>query len=101
MGSIGRGWELTKQSWIVLKGDLSLMIFPMLSTIFGVVAVAAIWGSALLARGVFEGQPVDRHDPVLYAAGLATAYVSTFIAIFFNVALAACAARSLRGADTK
>ncbi len=30
-----------------------------------------------------------------------TLYVSTFIAIFFNVALAACAARSLRGEDTK
>jgi hypothetical protein len=27
--------------------------------------------------------------------------VSTFIAIFFNVALAACAARSMRGQDTK
>lgn len=29
------------------------------------------------------------------------AYASTFIAIFFNVALAACAVRSMRGEDTR
>jgi hypothetical protein len=101
MGRIRRGWELTKQSWEVLKNDRSLVIFPILSTIFGILAVAAIWVPAFFARGVFEGHTVHNRDPVLYGAGLATAYVSTFIAIFFNVALAACAARSLRGEDTK
>jgi ABC-type transport system involved in cytochrome c biogenesis permease subunit len=50
---------------------------------------------------VFEGHRVDKHDPFFYIAGLAPAYVSTFIAIFFNVALAACARRSMRGKDTK
>ena len=44
---------------------------------------------------------VHFNDPVVYAAGVASAYVSTFIALFFNVALAACAARSMRGEDTK
>jgi len=34
MGRIRRGWELTKQSWEVLKNDRSLVIFPILSTIF-------------------------------------------------------------------
>jgi hypothetical protein len=100
MGSISRGWSLTKQSWHVLKSDKSLVIFPILSTTFAMLAVASIWLSAAFARGVFEGRPVDRHDPVLYIAGVVTAYVSTFIAVFFNVALAACAARSMRGEDT-
>src|SRR5262249_31159200 len=36
-----------------------------------------------------------------YVAIAATAYVSTFIATFFNVGLASCAVRSLRGQDTK
>ncbi|GAB3003198.1 DUF6159 family protein [Mycobacterium bourgelatii] len=101
MGRIERGWALTKQSWRVLKSDVSLAIFPVLSTIFGTLAVLTIGGSALLARGAFDGRPLDQRDPVLYAAGLAIAYVSTFIAIFFNVALAACAVRSMRGEDTK
>jgi hypothetical protein len=100
MGRIRRGWALTKQSWQVLRGDKSLVIFPILSSVFAVLAIVAIWASALLARGVFEGRPVERHDPVLYIAGLAAAYVSTFIAVFFNVALAACAQRSMRGEDT-
>lgn len=103
MSRIRRGWELTQQSWEVLKNDRSLVIFPILSTIFAVFATATIWLSAMIARGVFQGgyHQTPKHDPVVYAAGLATAYVSTFIAIFFNVALAACAARSLRGEDTK
>jgi Family of unknown function (DUF6159) len=100
MGRVGRGWALAKQSWQVLKSDKSLVIFPILSTIFAALAVAAIWVSAAYVRGVFEGQMVDKRDPVLYAAGVATAYVSTFIAVFFNVALASCAARALRGEDT-
>lgn len=101
MDSIKRGWALSGQSWRVLKGDFSLMIFPVLSTIFGILAIVAIWVPTAFARGLFEGQHVQKNDPVLIGAGIVSAYVSTFIAIFFNVALAACAVRSLRGEDTK
>jgi Family of unknown function (DUF6159) len=101
MGRVSRGWALTKQSWDVLKSDLSLVWFPILSTFFGILAFVAIWAPAATTRGLFDGQTVDQHDPVVYIAGAATAYVSTFITIFFNVALAACAARSMRGEDTK
>lgn len=101
MGRISRGWALTRESWEVLKRDRSLVIFPILSTIFAIIAAIAIWVPALILQGVFEGQNVDNQDPVLYIAAAVMAYVSTFIAIFFNVALAACAARSMRGEDTK
>jgi Family of unknown function (DUF6159) len=101
MGRITRGWELTKQSWTVLKNDRSLVLFPILSTIFALLAVGVIWAPTLVLRGVFQGHHVHKHDPVFYVAGVASAYVSTFVAIFFNVALAACAVRSLRGEDTK
>lgn len=103
MGRISRGWALAKQSWQVLKSDASLVLFPILSTIFAILAAVAIWAPAVITRGVFSGQEVDvnQNDPVLYITVLASAYVSTFIAIFFNVALAACAARSMRGEDTK
>jgi hypothetical protein len=101
MGRMSRGWALTRQSWQVLKGDASLALFPILSTIFALIAMAAIWAPTLISRGVFDHQSVQRNDPVVYAAGVASAYVSTFVALFFNVALAACAARSMRGEDTK
>jgi hypothetical protein len=101
MGRISRGWALTRQSWDVLRGDASLALFPILSTIFATLAMVSIWAPTLITRGVFDHQTVERNDPVVYAAGVASAYVSTFIALFFNVALAACAARSMRGEDTK
>jgi hypothetical protein len=101
MGRISRGWALTRQSWDVLKGDASLALFPILSTIFATLAMVSIWAPTLITRGVFDHQTVERNDPIVYAAGVASAYVSTFIALFFNVALAASAARSMRGEDTK
>ena len=100
MGRISRGWALTKQSWGVLKSDRSLVIFPMLSTICALIAVAVIWLPTASMSGVLAGDAIHEHDPVYYIAAAATAYVSTFIAVFFNVALAACAVRSLRGEDT-
>jgi type IV secretory pathway VirB6-like protein len=78
-----------------------LALFPILSTIFASLAMVSNWAPTLITRGVFDHQTVERNDPVIYAAGVASAYVSTFVALFFNVALAACAARSMRGEDTK
>lgn len=101
MGRIRRGWALSAQSWRVLKRDRSLVLFPVLSSLFAFLAFVAIWAPTLLVRGVLQGRTADNSDPLYYIAGLATAYVSTFIAIFFNVALAACAVRSMRGEDTR
>ena len=101
MDRIRRGWALTKQSWAVLRSDRSLVIFPILSATFALVAATAIWVPTAIASDMLGSGTVDENDPVYYIAGAATVYVTTFIAIFFNVALAACAARSLRGEDTK
>lgn len=101
MGRISRGWALTKQSWAVLQRDRSLLVFPVLATIFAIIAVVTIWAPTLVLEGVFQGGSASQHDPLFYIAGWLTAYASTFIAIFFNVALTACAARSMRGEDTK
>ncbi len=108
MGKIERGKALTAQSWDVLKSDTSLLLFPVLSTIFGIVATVVIWVPTLGLRGLLDvidnkhpiHDLIDSHDPVHYIAAFGSAYVATFIAVFFNVALAACAVRSMRGEDT-
>lgn len=100
MGRISRGWALTKQSWRVLTSDRSLVVFPILSAIFATVALLAVWVPTAVVAGVFETQSFDENNPVYYVGLAVTIYVSTFIAIFFNVALASCAARSMRGEDT-
>lgn len=109
MGKIERGKALTAQSWDVLKSDSSLLVFPVLSTIFGIVAMGIILVPTLGLRGLQQvadnkhpmSYLIDTRDPIHYIAVFGSLYVATFIAVFFNVALAACAVRSMRGEDTR
>jgi hypothetical protein len=94
MTRIRRGWELTKESWAVVRRDRSLMVFP----------VVAVF-SALLVAVIFVGGGAALYDssdsePLLIAVLVVGAYVLIAVSIFFNVALSACAARSLEGHDT-
>lgn len=103
---IERGKALTAQSWEVLKSDSSLLLFPVLSTISGIVAMGVILVPTLGLRGL-EQLADQKHqmsylmqDPIHYLAVFGAVYVATFIGVFFNVALAACAVRAMRGEDT-
>jgi hypothetical protein len=100
MGRIAAGWALTKQSWAVLTNDRSLVIFPILSAVFAMIAFVLIWVPTAITAGLLSNGTVDENNPIIGVGAVVTIYVSTFIAIFFNVALAACAVRSLRGEDT-
>ncbi len=103
----GTGLRLAKASWQVLLKDRSLAIFPIISVITAFIAIALVmapwWlgldaGSATGGVGATEG---ETGSPLLWVLLLAAGYVATAISIFFNVALASCAARSLDGEDTK
>lgn len=105
---IERGKALTAKSWDVLKSDTSLLLFPILSTISGIVAVAVVCIPTMGVQGIWKvvdnkhpvAYIIATHDPTYYIAAVASVFVATFIGVFFNVALAACATRSLRGEDT-
>ena len=43
-GRIRRGWELAKQSWRVVKGDKSLLVFPIVSVALGLVVTQLLAG---------------------------------------------------------
>ena len=94
MMRIQRGWQLTRESWAVVRSDRSLLVFPV---------VAAV--SALLVAAIFVGGGVALHsstdsEPLLIIVLVIGAYVLVAVSIFFNVALSACAARALEGEDT-
>jgi Family of unknown function (DUF6159) len=94
MNRIQRGWQLTKESWAVVRRDRSLVVFPVLAAI-----------SALIVAAIFVGGGVALHsstdsEPLLIVVLVIGAYVLVAVSIFFNVALSACAARSLEGEDT-
>jgi hypothetical protein len=95
MTRMRRGWELTKQSWAIVRRDRSLMVFPVVAVI-----------SALLVALIFIGGGVALYDsndsePLLIVILVIGAYVLIAVSIFFSVALSACAARALEGHDTK
>jgi hypothetical protein len=94
-GRFSRGWELTKKSWAVLRADRSLMAFPVVSLIAGLGALVVIMGP-----GVAAYSAAGDAEWVLVAFGVLAAYALTFVAIFSQVALAACADRALRGEQT-
>jgi hypothetical protein len=94
-GRISRGWALAKRSFAVLQADRSLAVFPVVSGIATLGAAIVIFGPATAIYG-----SSGRSEAVLIVAGVIAAYALTFIAVFFNTALAAAAAQSLAGRDT-
>lgn len=94
-GRISRGWALAKRSFAVLRADRSLVVFPVVSGIATLGAAIVIFGPA---TAIYASS--GRSNVVLIVAGIIAAYVLTFIAVFFNTALAAAAAQSLAGRDT-
>ena len=93
MGRMRRGWQLSKESWAVVKGDRSLLVFPVIAGLGTLILVAAFGGAAL---GVLPSS-----TPVAIVLGVIGLYVVMVVTVFCNVALTACAARSLEGVDTK
>jgi hypothetical protein len=94
MGRMRRGWELTKESWAVVRRDRSLLVFPVTAVI-----------AALLVAVIFVGGGAALHasngsEPLLIVVLVIGAYVLIAVSIFFNVALSACASRALEGHDT-
>lgn len=94
-GRISRGWALAKRSFAVLQADRSLVVFPVISGIATLGAAILIFGPA---AAIYSSS--GRSEAVLIVAAVIAAYVLTFIAVFFNTALAAAAAQSLTGRDT-
>ena len=93
-GRIRRGWELAKQSWRVVKGDRSLLTFPIVSIGLGLVVAVLFFGPGIAVAAVTDS------GWWLIPFLLAGAFVICFVAQFFAVALAACATDALEGHDT-
>ena len=78
----------------MLRADRSLAIFPVISLITAVLAAAI-----LFAPG-FALYSADHKQAFLIVFGVIAVYGLTFVSIFFNVALSACAAQALSGRQT-
>ena len=92
-GRIGRGWQLSKESWAIVKADRSLLVFPVCAGIGALIAVAVFGGAG---AGLYPTSA-----PLAIVIAVIGLYLVIAFSIFCNVALTACAVRSLEGIDTK
>lgn len=94
MSRIGRGWQMTKKSWSVVKADRSLLGFTVIGAVVGMVCLLLLGGAgAVLAAAT--GTPWVAIPFIIVAA-----YLVVAVGIFCSVALAACATRALEGQPT-
>jgi len=94
MGRIGRGFELAKISWAVVRSDRSLLLFPVVAAVCAIVAAGVFFGAGAgvgsSANSVWAAAP-------FVVVGL---YVLIAIGQFCAVALAACVTKALDGQET-
>ena len=106
MGKLSRTWELVKQSFVILRSDKQLMLFPVFSAIscLFVTAIIATGGTLLvmpaMASAAANGQPFHPNKSPLFLIGIFTMYVANyFVVVFFNVALVGVANSRLMGGN--
>jgi hypothetical protein len=106
MGKFSRTWELVKQSFVILRSDKQLMLFPVFSAIscLLVTAIIATGGMLLVmparASAAANGQPFHPNQSPLFLLGMFTMYVANyFVIVFFNVALVGVANSRLMGGN--
>ena len=101
--TIQRSYTIFRQSLGVLRQDKEILIFPLLSGLFTIVAMAGlIFGGTV--TGFFQrlAESGDRSlegNLLGYAALFVWYFVSWFIVLFFNVGVVACARIRLEGGD--
>jgi hypothetical protein len=107
---LSNGWEVAGQSWRVLKQDKELVVFPLLSSLAALVLMTAFALPVFAIPGLREatfhlvdGAPGSANEAVRRVlAGLfafAFYFLSYFVIVYFNTALAACAVYRFRGGD--
>ena len=98
MGTLGRTWELSKQSFAVLRADKEILLFPVMSAVAAIL-VSVTFVIPLWFAGAFAGAGESALPALAYPALFAYYYVLYFVIIFFNSALVACANIRLAGGD--
>ncbi|WP_136717388.1 DUF6159 family protein [Halorientalis salina] len=86
------GWNLSKDSFLVLKRQPELALFPLISGIAGLLYIALLFGGSFVA-GLFDAQSTG--FAVLFLFYLGTA----FIAAYFNAALVYSAREAFEGRE--
>ena len=103
ISTIQRSYTIFRQSLSVLRQDKEILIFPLLSGIFTILAMAGlIFGGVVTGffqRIVEAGDRSLEANLLAYSAMFVWYFVNWFIVLFFNVGVVACARIRLEGGD--
>jgi len=101
--ALRRSYHIFRESLSVLAKDTELLIFPLLSGIFTIIALAGmVFGgyiTGFFQRWAAAGDHSLQGNLLGYAALFVWYFVSWFIVLFFNVAIIHCAKIRLDGGD--
>jgi hypothetical protein len=102
MTALSNGWQLTKNSFKVLKENKQLIVFPILSGI-SIVLLTASFVVVFLASYGWDFEAVDAQDDNAMVIGIVGTFlfylINYFVVIFFNIALIHCTRMYFRGEE--
>jgi len=99
MGGISRGWQLTKLSFSVIRKDKELLLFPLISGLITILLAISFFLPFILSSDWSAGASPEDSELTLLLLFIPFYIIAYFIAIFFNVAIVACATKRLDGGD--
>ena len=89
MGVFSRSWEVTKLSFGIIKKDKEMLIFPILSSIFSLIFMAALLVPTVIMELINDMGPEAANNPSLGGTDYLFLFLTYFglalIATFFNV----------------
>jgi hypothetical protein len=97
--TFSRSWELTKQTFKVIREDKEILFFPIIASILSLIYFAVMAVPFLLAE-VMQAIGFDQLGEVAYYLIAFVFYLGiAFISTFFNVAVVYCAKKRFEGGD--
>ena len=98
---ISMGWRLGMTAFGVLRSDMKLLVFPLLSAICCLIVLASFAAPIVLSERFRD--LIDKNqgfnDPVWYVLLFAFYFVNYFVIVFFNAALISCALARFNGME--
>jgi hypothetical protein len=103
INALRRSYHIFRESLLVLMKDTELLIFPLLSGVFTMIAFGSMMAGGYIT-GYFQkfaasGDHSLQGNLIGYAGLFVWYFISWFIVLFFNVAIIHCAKMRLDGGD--
>ncbi len=94
---LSNGWNITINSFKILKENKQLLIFPVLSGI-SMILILGSFGTAFYASAGWNVDNISNDDPLVnYGLMFLFYFVNYFVVVFFNTALIHCTRLYFRG----